>query len=328
MQTVETLRGAIEKALRNIHYPERPDGLFAPVRYALESGGKRLRPVLLLAVYDWLHGGKGDIETALSAACAVEVFHNFTLLHDDIMDDSALRRGRPTVQAQYGQNVAILSGDAMSVLAYQLLASAPTEQLAGLLQRFNRLAMGVCQGQQWDMEFETRESVSREEYLLMVQYKTAELIEGAVRMGAYQAKATTQLEEHLAGFARAVGIAFQLQDDLLDTYGNTQTLGKECGDDIMDDKKTYLSILAYEAADAAQLKELRQCAQQDSLPRSEKIARVRAVFDALDVQRSTENEIATRLQQADTHLQAAEQMVGRSADTIRALFSSLHNRKY
>ena len=263
MQTVETLREAIEKALRNIHYPERPDGLFAPVRYALESGGKRLRPVLLLAVYDWLQGGKGKIETALSAACAVEVFHNFTLLHDDIMDDSALRRGRPTVQAQYGQNVAILSGDAMSVMAYQLLASTQPENLAGLLQRFNRLAMGVCQGQQWDMEFETCEHVSREEYLLMVQYKTAELIEGAVRMGACLANVIIPLEEHLAGFAREVGIAFQLQDDLLDTYGNTQTLGKECGDDIMDDKKTYLSILAYEAADATQLNELRQCAQQD-----------------------------------------------------------------
>lgn len=328
MQTIEVLRQTVEQALRGIDYPLQPDGLFEPIRYTLSSGGKRIRPVFLLAVFDWLRNARTELAPALPAACAVEVFHNFTLLHDDIMDRSDLRRGRPTVQARNGANVAILSGDAMCILAYGLLAKTHAEWLPGLLTRFNHLALGVCKGQQWDMEFERSSSVTLEEYLEMIQHKTADLIEGAVRMGCHMGGGDENVENLLASFARELGIAFQLQDDLLDTYGQTEIFGKECGDDIMDNKKTYLSILAWQKASADQRKALLAFAADATMPRIEKVNGVRAIFDALGVEKCAEQEIHSRRAAAEEYLVEAERYVGRKASVLHELFTSLAHRAY
>ncbi len=327
-KSLKELQQIVEHGLSNITYPGTPTELFEPIRYTLSSGGKRIRPTLLLATYDWLTQGKGTLDKPLPAALAVEVFHNFTLLHDDIMDKSALRRGRATVWDKWGANVAILSGDAMTILAYQILEGCEKEKLAGLLTRFNALAMGVCKGQQWDMMFEECHTVSLAQYLEMVQHKTADLIEGSVRMGAYAASTSDEVEELLGLSAREMGIAFQLQDDWLDVYGETEVFGKECGDDIADNKQTYLSILAAQDANPEQRKELTHCAKSADMPRTEKIKRVETVYTALDIRSKTVEAIETHLLKAEEYLQQAETIVGSEAIAYRTLLSSLKGRAY
>lgn len=328
MHTIEELRTAVETALGRIEYPPRPFGLFEPIRYTLESGGKRLRPTLVLAVYDWLTPETTPVEAILPAAVAVEVFHNFTLLHDDIMDRSDLRRGRPTVVNRWGDNVAILSGDAMCILAYQLLAQAPAQLLAGLMQRFNHLALGVCQGQQWDMEFEGASDLPIASYLEMVEYKTAALIEGSIRMGAYAAQASETIEELLAQSGRELGIAFQLQDDLLDVYGQTEILGKNCGDDIADNKITYLSLLASQHASPEQRQELSQLAGDKEIVRHEKVSRTVAIYNALGIKQLAEEEIEHRLTLSRQYLEQAETAAGQPTPVLHQLFAQLAGRAY
>lgn len=328
LKTLQELQAIVEHGLGQIPYPRTPAELFEPIRHTLQSGGKRIRPVLLLAMYDWMSQGDGDLNSPLPAALAVEVFHNFTLIHDDIMDKSALRRGRPTVWDKWGADAAILSGDAMAILAYQLMEGCDPSKLLGLLQRFNSLAMGVCQGQQWDMMFEDSRTASLGEYLEMVQHKTADLIEGSVRMGVYAAGGAEEVEA-LAGLsAREMGIAFQLQDDWLDVYGDTAVFGKQCGDDIADNKQTYLSILAMQEASPEQKAEMQRCIQHETMGREEKVERVTAIYDALDIRAKTAQEIDARLAKARVYLEEAEGIVGASASAYRALLSSLEGRSY
>lgn len=324
----EELRAAVEQALKALVHTQEPQELFAPIWYTLEGGGKRIRPVLCLAVYEWLTLERPALAPAMPVALAIEVFHNFTLLHDDVMDVSALRRGKPTVWKRWDTNTAILSGDAMNIQAYMLLAKAPSEKLVALLERFNEGSLRVCKGQQRDMEFETSSLVTEAQYLTMITDKTSALIEMSVRMGAVLGGATTELETELMHFAREVGIAFQLQDDFLDVYGNTVEFGKECGDDIVTNKQTYLSVLAQTLATAEQLERYQEYKRLGAMHREEKIRKVMSFYDELLIRERCERAIADHLDAAEGYLRRCEERVGHVSAPIRALFLSLGGRKY
>jgi geranylgeranyl diphosphate synthase type II len=231
----------IEKAIADIDYSQGPRGLFMPVEYTLEGGGKRLRPTLLLASCQALGG---NVEAAINQAVGLEMFHNFTLLHDDVMDNAEVRRGRPTVHRRWNQSVAILSGDAMLTMATQLVAREAGQRLEPVLTLFNKTAMEVYAGQQLDMEFESRHDVTIEEYIEMIRLKTSVLLACACKMGAIMAGASEADADAMYRYGELLGLAFQLQDDNLDTYGDPALFGKEIGGDIINEKKTWLWINA------------------------------------------------------------------------------------
>lgn len=235
------------------HFGE-PSGLYDPIRYILEMGGKRMRPVLVLLSAD-LYGA--PLESALPAAMAVEEFHNFSLVHDDIMDAAPLRRGQATVHRKWDTNTAILSGDAMLIKAYQHLEAYPPEVFKPLSILFSQTALQVCEGQQYDMDFEKRDDVTLPEYLRMIEYKTAVLLGCGLRMGALVGKAPKAEQKAIYDFGISLGIAFQLQDDYLDAFGNPETFGKQVGGDIIENKKTYLYLQALGSAPEAEARELR-----------------------------------------------------------------------
>ena len=318
---------AINQALAAYPYPREAEGLYAPVRYALDSGGKRIRPVLLLSAYEWVSGREDWREAALPVAVSVEVFHNFTLLHDDIMDGSDLRRGMPTVYREWGTNAAILSGDAMCILAYEGLLSVAPDCLPGVLKTFNWLAMAVCQGQQYDMEFERREKVSEGEYMRMIYLKTSALIEGALRLGAQLGGGGAEVIDTLGEFGKQLGLAFQLQDDMLDTYGDTATFGKECGDDIWANKSTYLSIWAEVHADEVGQAELWACKQSKGMSRTEKVDRVLSVYESTGARAAIEREISLHLDAARAALARGALLLGRRGELLEGVGDALCGRK-
>ena len=294
MQTNEQLLSVIENYLAQTELPAEPELLSAPIGYSLSGGGKRLRPMLVMLSCGIF---SDDALQALPAAVAVEMFHNFTLLHDDIMDNAAVRRGKPSVFARWGQNVAILSGDAMMISSYRLLSGVPPRLLPQILATFNEMALEVCEGQQYDMDFETRESVSVEEYLHMIELKTSALLSGATVIGAIIGGAGEEDCQRLYRFATELGLAFQLQDDLLDSYGD-ERLGKAIGGDILEGKKTYLMVMALSKASAAEHRILASTYSDPTLSDQQKIARVREVFDKLGVARLTEQQINHRFERA------------------------------
>ena len=261
----------------------------------MSNGGKRLRPTLLLAAYNIF---ADDMSKALPAATAIEMFHNFTLLHDDIMDNAAVRRGRPSVFAKWGANVAILSGDAMLIVAYSHLQKCAKEVLPQIFDLFNTMALQVCEGQQYDMDFESRQKVSVVDYMNMIELKTSALLAGAVSIGAVLGGASEEDCRKLNRFALELGLAFQLQDDLLDSYGDESELGKKIGGDILEGKKTFLMMQAMSHADEPKREILRSTYKDATLTAEEKIARVKAVYDALDIRRITEQQISTRFERA------------------------------
>ncbi|MGP1362654.1 MAG: polyprenyl synthetase family protein [Bacteroides sp.] len=326
--SLDELRTEIEYALKALTHKERPQELFTPIWYTLESGGKRIRPVLCLAVYDWISPLRADLASAMPVALAIEIFHNFTLLHDDLMDDSRIRRGRATVWANWDANTAILSGDAMSIVAYTQLAKAPSEKLPALLQRFNEGALRVCKGQQWDMEFEHASLVEVGAYMEMIEYKTAALLEMSVRLGGCLASCTEETEELLVQFARELGVAFQLQDDFLDVYGSTEEFGKECGDDIVTNKQTYLSVLAQTQASDSQREQWEGYKQLGQEHRAEKIAKVLRLYEALSIREQGVAAIEAHLSRAEELLLQCERKIGRIHPAVRALFQSLNGRKF
>ena len=283
-------------------YPATPELLYRPVEYALEAGGKRLRPVFVLMSYGLF---ADDYDVAMPCAAAVEVFHNFTLLHDDIMDNAPLRRGRPTVWNRWGENVAILSGDAMIISSYSLLAKAPAPLLQPIMECFNRVAMQVCEGQQYDMDFESRQTVAESEYINMIALKTSVLFEGAIEIGAILGGADAENIARLKEFALEFGLAFQLQDDLLDSYGDSR-LGKSVGGDILEGKKTYLMISALNAATPEEREILCTNHRNESLTAEQKIARTLEIFNRYDVKRKTEDEINRRFAKALAALSQVE----------------------
>ena len=295
MPTNEQILSIFEDHLAQLTAPPEPQRLYAPLIYSMSGGGKRLRPVLLLlacAAYN------GDIRSALNAATAVEVFHNFTLLHDDIMDNAMMRRGKPSVHAKWGANVAILSGDAMLICAYRLLQRSPEPLLPRLLDIFNKMAAEVCEGQQYDMDFEQRRKVSVVEYMNMIELKTAVLLAGAVHIGALIGGAPDEDCRKLCRFATEIGMAFQLQDDLLDSFGTEAELGKRIGGDILEGKQTYLMVMAHSRADEPTREILRTTYKDGRLTDDEKIERVKGVFRSLGVDRMTEQQITVRFERA------------------------------
>ena len=294
MQNNDQILEAIEHYLGQIGYPEEPGRLYAPISYSLTMTGKRLRPMLLMLTCGIF---SDQPQAAMPAAAAVEVFHNFTLLHDDIMDNAAVRRGKPSVYARWGGNVAILSGDAMLISAYRLLAQAPPALLPRILEVFNTMALGVCEGQQYDMDFESKQKVSVVEYMSMIELKTSVLVAGSAMMGAILGGADEEQSRRLYQFAIELGMAFQLQDDLLDSYGD-ERLGKAIGGDILEGKKTYLMVMALSKASAAEHRILASTYSDPTLSDQQKIARVREVFDKLGVARLTEQQINHRFERA------------------------------
>ena len=294
LYTNNELIALFERHIAQMPTPEEPQRLYAPIKYGLEVGGKRIRPTLLMLAYNLY---AEDIERAVMPAMAVEIFHNFTLLHDDIMDNAAVRRGRSSVPAKWGNNVAILSGDAMLILAYSYLQRTDSERLPKIFEWFNKMAAEVCDGQQFDMDFETQQKVSVVDYMRMIELKTAALLAGSAVIGAILAGAPEEDATRLYNFALEVGLAFQLQDDLLDSYGD-ERLGKKIGGDILEGKKTILMIEAFSRADEEQREVLRTTHLREDLNDAEKIATIKALYDSLGVPERVEQQIAQRFQRA------------------------------
>ncbi len=270
MNDTTALRTNFLAYLESLKFEKRPQELYDPVNYILSIGGKRMRPVLLLMACE-LFGG--DSKKALPAAFSVELFHNFSLLHDDIMDEAPLRRGKPTVHMKYDANTAILSGDVMMIYAYQFLIQGNEHLAVPLLKIFNQSAIDVCEGQQYDMNFETRDDVEISEYLTMIELKTAALLGGSLELGALIGGASKDNARLIAGFGRDVGIAFQLQDDILDSFGDPAKFGKKVGGDIAQNKKTFLLLKALELADAQKEKELERWIATDD----NEVAKIKAI---------------------------------------------------
>lgn len=277
MHTLSELLEALQVFATENPFPGQPAELYQPCDYMLTLGGKRLRPAILLMGYEIF---RDDVEKALPAAWAVELFHNFTLMHDDIMDAAPLRRGQATVHTRWNTTTAILSGDVMLIRAYQMLhATGRADKLPALLYTFNKVATEVCEGQQMDVNFESRADVSIPEYIKMIELKTAVLLGGALKMGAICADASDTDAEHLYHFGRLAGIAFQIQDDLLDTYGDPAKFGKQVGGDILQNKKTLLVLKTLETAPEADRKELLSWMQTGTEHGDEKVEAVRAIFN-------------------------------------------------
>ena len=303
MYSVEELQEKInaEIQLRLVRLKERkPLELYQPVEYALNLGGKRLRPVMLLLSYNLF---SEEIGNAIPAAFAIEIFHNFTLLHDDIMDKAEVRRNNPTVHRQFSENSAILSGDAMAFLSYQYLVECKSERLNDVIRLFTKTAIEVCEGQQYDMDFENRLDVTEAEYLEMIRLKTAVLLGCSLKAGALLADQPDEVADQLYQYGLNLGWAFQLQDDLLDTFGNQETFGKKIGGDILADKKTYLLIKAFELANNNQLSELKKWINTESRFEDEKIAAVTKIYNQVGIQKLTEEKIDFYFEQSTKILQ-------------------------
>ena len=294
MKTPQQIVEIFEHHLAMINMPDEPQRLYAPIRYSLAEGGKRMRPVLAMLAYNIY---ADDVHRVLPAATAVEIFHNFTLLHDDIMDNAMVRRGRPSVFARWGSNVAILSGDVMMIEAYRHLQGVESKYLPEVFERFNAMAAQVCEGQQYDMDFETQPKVAVAEYMNMIELKTAALLSGSVVIGATIAGASEDDLHKLYKFATEVGLAFQLQDDLLDSYGDEQ-LGKKIGGDILEGKKTYLMIISLSHATEEQREVLRTTHLRTDIDDAEKINTVKAIYDAIGAKAMTEQQISVRISRA------------------------------
>lgn len=301
MVAFDAILQMVDQSIRQLEFDASPKSLFEPVTYTLSLGGKRLRPTLLLMAYNIY---KENFSEIMDVAMGIEVFHNFTLLHDDLMDAADKRRGMPTVHKQWNANTAILSGDAMLIAAYQLVAKADARHLKPVLDLFSKTAVEVCGGQQYDMEFETRNDVTEEEYIEMIRLKTAVLLAGALKMGAILADAPAADAEHLYQFGIALGLAFQLQDDLLDVYGDTATFGKNIGGDILCDKKTFLLINAFRRANPLQLDTLTRWIGASEINPAEKIAAVTRIYDELKLKELSEEKIETYFDEAMLHLEA------------------------
>ncbi len=279
MLKISDLKNLIETHLKTLEVPKQPKGLYSPIYYGLSMGGKRLRPSLCLASAALF----GDYTPALKPACGLEVFHNFTLLHDDLMDHADLRRNQPTVHKKWDANTAILSGDAMLIKAYELISRSPAGALPQVLDVFNQTAIEVCEGQQYDMEFEKRDDVTVEEYLEMIRLKTAVLIGGSMKIGAIIGGAPPEDCNALYNFGQDIGLAFQLQDDWLDVFGSQKEFGKRIGGDILANKKTFLLISAISRLEGVKKGELLDWLQRKEYDAGEKIAAVTALFEQAGV---------------------------------------------
>lgn len=299
MQKIQQYITLINQELADIPYNKEPKELYLPIKYSLELGGKRLRPALLLLAND-LFGGKP--ENAINAALAIEIFHNFTLVHDDIMDNAPLRRNNPTVYKKWNANIAILSGDVMFVNSIQYLAKSNPVHLSEILELFNSTAIEVCEGQQLDMNFEKLDTITIDEYINMIELKTAVLLAASLKIGAVLANANQDDANHIYEFGKNLGIAFQLMDDVLDLYGDPKKFGKQIGGDVLANKKTYLLLKAKELAKNEVKKELDFCINSAVLDKESKVRRVTKIFDTLKIKQQAEAEMNLFYNTALAHL--------------------------
>ncbi|MRT15636.1 polyprenyl synthetase family protein [Vitellibacter sp. q18] len=300
-----------------------PDHLYAPIKYILSLGGKRLRPVLTLMVCDFFGT---DFQKAIPAALAVEMFHNFSLIHDDIMDNAPLRRGQKTVHEKWDTNTAILSGDAMLILAYRFFENYEPQVFRDLAKLFSETALQVCEGQQHDMDFETRDDVTLIEYLKMIDHKTAVLLGAAMKMGAIVAGASKTDQEGIYQFGRNLGIAFQLQDDFLDVFGDPETFGKQVGGDIIANKKTFLYLIANAQGSRQQAEELEHLFSIDPQDPTDKINTVREIFTDSGAADATREEIEKFSKHATSVLQTLS-LSEPKKEMLREFGSTLMQRK-
>jgi len=300
MYSLEQCSSLIEEQLKQLAVGHQtPSGLYEPIDYVMAAGGKRIRPVLTLMACNLFND---DIGHAVMPAIALEVFHNFTLLHDDMMDRADVRRNRPTVHKRWNENTAILSGDAMLILAYRYICRTQPENMPELLDIFTRTALEVCEGQQYDMDFEQRTDVSIDEYLHMIRLKTAVLLAACLKIGATCGGANAANAESLYRFGISLGLTFQIQDDWLDVYANPDVFGKAIGGDIMSGKKTYLLLTAFEKADDKTRDELNELLYNPILSADEKISRVKAIYDRLGVSNLAQRSMDEYYRQAMSHL--------------------------
>lgn len=290
MHPIGKLQSIVQQAFHDLNLPERPVELYDPIRYTLDLGGKRLRPYLVLASCDMFGG---NIEDAVHPAIGIELFHNFTLLHDDLMDQAPLRRGKQTVYKKWNPNIAILAGDTMFALANREMLKTNTEAVRGISDLFNLTAIEVCEGQQLDMNFELRKDVTLPEYIEMIRLKTAVLLAASLKIGAMIAGASEEKSKAVYDFGISIGIGFQIMDDLLDVYGTEEKFGKKPGGDILAAKKTYLYLKALELSDRNDAERLGSVYESTAMPADEKIETVRALFHRVRIEDITRHEIDT-----------------------------------
>ena len=316
----------INKEIARLDWNKEPKGLYEPIEYTLASGGKRVRPTLALVAAECITNGGliNSMDDVLPAALALEVFHNFTLMHDDVMDRAQVRRGRETVHVKWNDNTAILSGDQMLIEAYKLLAKVPAPKLPQVLNWFNEMATGICEGQQYDVDFEHMSQVTIEDYLKMIELKTSVLLANAMRIGGYIAGASASQQEALYQYGLHIGLAFQIQDDILDVYGDPKTFGKAIGGDICANKKTALLLTALETADAESKAELLQWLMATD-KEEEKIAAVTAIYDRLGVRTACESLMEQHTAKALEQLDRLPQ--NDATESLRVLAEKLATRK-
>lgn len=295
MLTLSEYQNVIIDEFNSISINRNPTNLYEPISYILSLGGKRIRPVLTLMAADIFDG---DYKKAISAAKAVEVFHNFSLVHDDIMDDAPLRRGNETVHEKWNINTGILSGDAMLILAYQYFEDYEPKIFQALAKIFSKTALEVCEGQQYDVDFETRDDVTIPEYLKMIEYKTAVLLGAAMKMGAIVAETSEENADLIYDFGLNLGIAFQLQDDYLDAFGNPETFGKQVGGDIIENKKTYLYLKAMEFSNEENKQQLLHLFSIQPQDNTDKIESVKTIFNTSGASKATQDAIANYTEKA------------------------------
>ena len=303
MYTSNELLEIINQYLSKLSYDRKPASLYEPIKYVLYLGGKRIRPILMLLSYNLY---KDNPQEILSSACALETYHNYTLLHDDLMDEAPLRRGQQTVHMKWNANQAILSGDSMLVLAYERLAKCDTKHLEAVLSLFTETALQIGEGQQYDMEFEMRNDVAVEEYIEMIRLKTSVLLACATKMGAILADATQEDAENLYKFGEQIGLAFQLQDDYLDVYGDAKVFGKKIGGDIVSNKKTYMLITAFNQANTGQRAELENWINKKDFNTEEKIVAITRLYNEIGIDKLAKEKMNFYYEQGKNFLDAVK----------------------
>lgn len=322
--TADEILVKVNEFLENLKYDRKPNGLYDPIKYVLSMGGKRIRPMLMLLAYNLY---KDDPESILMPACALETYHNYTLLHDDLMDNADVRRGKTTVHKKWDPNTAILSGDSMLVLAYERMTKCGDKYLKDVLNVFTETALEIGEGQQYDMDFETRNDVTEDEYIEMIRLKTSVLLACAMKIGGILADAPKEDQENLYKFGELIGLAFQLQDDYLDVYGDAKVFGKKIGGDITSNKKTYMLINAFNMANDIQRKELDSLIGAEDFNRDEKIASVTRLYNEIGIDKLAQKKIEFYFEQSRRYLDAINVESSRKSEL--ALYAQkMMKRKY
>lgn len=324
MYSADEILNKVNLFISNLPYHRRPESLYEPIKYVLSMGGKRIRPTLMLLAYNMF---REDPERILMQAVALETYHNYTLLHDDLMDHADLRRGHETVHKRWNDNQAILSGDSMLVLAYERMAQCPADKLGEVLSLFTQTALEIGEGQQYDIDFETRNDVSEDEYIEMIRLKTSVLLACALKIGAVLAGASKADADNLYKFGEQIGLAFQLQDDYLDVYGDPKIFGKAVGGDIVSNKKTYMLINAFNRANSSQRAELQRLINTESFDRDKKVAAVTALYNEMSIDKMAKNKMDFFYEQSQRYLDRVSVQEEYKCE-LRAYAERMMKRKY